>query len=317
MKVSLIILLHFSFILNAIESKGQYGDWRDSFNLHENQDYINCESLVYLQWLKSHQLHEVLTCNNWVVEKVDTSENRTIYKGYKSGNNLLDILVSIVPGGRVSSILLESRSNAAAGLWLSYLNNNEKISFINETQYKDISIYNYETNMLNYSIGVKENESTLIIRNDKMDSLEYEFNNKLIKLTFLKNKKNNTIPLIKSRGVYMVKATVCNSLDLNFVYDSGASKVTIPIDVFLALRRSGIITDKHLIGKRKYELANGEIIEEMDFILPQIKLGNVVVKDVISSTTSLKATPLLGQSFQKKFKKIDIDNVKHIMTICR
>ena len=67
-----------------------------------------------------------------------------------------------------------------------------------------------------------------------------------------------SVPMLRtSSGLYKVPVLINGTLTLNFLIDTGASDVSIPLDVFLTLLRAGTIDDLDIIGEREYTLADG------------------------------------------------------------
>ncbi len=119
---------------------------------------------------------------------------------------------------------------------------------------------------------------------------------------------NNTFDLNYENGVYSINLEINNSIKLDFIFDSGASIVLIPEDVFRVLLRMKTIEKKHMLGTKKFSIADGSIMEKPVFMLESLKIGNIEVNNVEASVGELNSDLLLGQSFQKKFKVLKIDN---------
>ncbi|HEY2533624.1 MAG TPA: retroviral-like aspartic protease family protein [Xanthobacteraceae bacterium] len=117
-----------------------------------------------------------------------------------------------------------------------------------------------------------------------------------------------SIPLQKDGGIYVVPATINDTITLNFVVDSGASDVTIPVDVVTTLMRTGKIVASDFVGSKNYRLANGSQQSARVFVLRSVKVGNIVVTNVQASTEPVKGVLLLGQSFLRYFRSWRIDN---------
>jgi len=86
----------------------------------------------------------------------------------------------------------------------------------------------------------------------KKDLLEY--------MALEKNNQSNienlnsaySVPMIKKGDIYEVAVVINSSLKLNFIFDPGASDVSISPDVALTLIRTGTVTDKDFIGTKTY-----------------------------------------------------------------
>lgn len=65
------------------------------------------------------------------------------------------------------------------------------------------------------------------------------------------------IKLTKIGGVYEVPVKLNGVLNINFIFDSGASEVSITPDVALTLLRTGTIRENDWLPGRYYQLADG------------------------------------------------------------
>ena len=122
-------------------------------------------------------------------------------------------------------------------------------------------------------------------------------------------RRENTINLKTQGGVYLLKAKLNGILDnQEFIFDTGASDVTITPDVFLVLYRSGTIKDSDFIGSGTYKLADGSYVKSSRFILSEMKIGDIVLNDIeVSISNSIQAPMLFGQSAISKLGKYKID----------
>jgi peptidyl-prolyl cis-trans isomerase B (cyclophilin B) len=126
-------------------------------------------------------------------------------------------------------------------------------------------------------------------------------------LSFQKNSNSEKISLIKENGVYVVPCVV-NGLNLRFIFDTGASDVTISLTEALFMLKNGYLKDQDIHEKQQYQTANGEISEGTIINLQSIKIGGFELKNVKASVVETLSAPLLlGQSFLEKLGKFEID----------
>jgi clan AA aspartic protease (TIGR02281 family) len=125
----------------------------------------------------------------------------------------------------------------------------------------------------------------------------------------------SSTPMKKGRGTYVVPVTINDAITLDFTVDSGASDVTIPIDVVKTLIRAGTIRDTDVIGKKTYVLADGSKVKSLTFRIRSLKVGDRVVQNVVGSVAPASGTLLLGQSFLGRFKSWSIDNSRHALVL--
>lgn len=116
-------------------------------------------------------------------------------------------------------------------------------------------------------------------------------------------------------GVFSVPIKINDVLTVDFIYDSGASYVLLPEDVFRVLLRTKTVKKNDIIGYEKFSIADGSIIENPVFILKELQIGNIKVYNIKASVGNTDSDLLLGQSFQKKFKKIHVDNYNKTLNI--
>jgi predicted aspartyl protease len=95
--------------------------------------------------------------------------------------------------------------------------------------------------------------------------------------------------------------------------DSGAADVSIPADVFSALKNSGTLTGADLLGSKKYMMADGSIIPSEIYRVASLKIGGLLVENVTVRIAAEKSDLLLGQSFLKRLKSWSMDNARQVM----
>ena len=124
-----------------------------------------------------------------------------------------------------------------------------------------------------------------------------------------------SIPMENTGGVYTVPVSINDSLTINFIVDSGATDVNIPADVVSTLVRAGTVRDEDFLGTRMYTMENGSTVPSKTFRIRSLKVGNIVIEDVIASVGDAQSTPLLGQSFLEHFKSWSLDNENHALVL--
>lgn len=115
------------------------------------------------------------------------------------------------------------------------------------------------------------------------------------------------IKMEQQNGVYVMPCTV-NGLPMKFIYDTGASDVSISLVEALFMLKNGHLNEEDLIGTQYYRLANGEITEGTAINLKKIEIGNLVLENVKASIVhALEAPLLLGQSALSRLGSIEFD----------
>lgn len=116
-------------------------------------------------------------------------------------------------------------------------------------------------------------------------------------------------------GTYEVPCTI-NGLPLKFIFDTGASDVTISSVEANFMLKNDYLSEKDFKGTRRYLTADGTIANGAIVRIKEVKVGDVTLKNIEASVVnSQKAPLLLGQSVLDRFGTITIDNQKSIMTI--
>lgn len=126
---------------------------------------------------------------------------------------------------------------------------------------------------------------------------------------------SNTFDLNYENGVYSIALEINKVLELDFIFDSGASVVLIPEDVFRVLLRLNAIKKEHMLGLQEFTIADGSTMKKPVFLIESLKIGNIEVNNIEAAVGELNSNLLLGQSFQKEFKLIKIDNKNNKLII--
>lgn len=109
-------------------------------------------------------------------------------------------------------------------------------------------------------------------------------------------------------GTYEVPCSI-NGLPLKFIFDTGASDVTISSVEANFMLKNDYLTAKDFKGSRKYLTADGNISEGAVVCIREVQVGDVKLKNIEASVVKNQKAPLLlGQSVLEKFGTITIDN---------
>ena len=135
--------------------------------------------------------------------------------------------------------------------------------------------------------------------------------------TNIGSSRSNVIQMSKSpSGIYELPVELNGVLRISFIFDPGASDISISPDIAMTLIKTGTVSNTDFIGSQRYTFANGSSAESNVFKMHEIKIGNRVVKNVrVSISNSINAPMLLGQSFMQRIGKFTVDNVNHTLTI--
>ena len=127
--------------------------------------------------------------------------------------------------------------------------------------------------------------------------------------------KTEEVPFTKDGGVCKVKCII-NNLPLHFIFDTGASDVSISSVEATFMLKNDYLSSSDIIGRQNYMTADGNITEGTVINLRDVKLGEIHLKDIKASVVKNQSAPLLlGQSVFSKLGKIEIDNDNKVLKI--
>ncbi len=121
----------------------------------------------------------------------------------------------------------------------------------------------------------------------------------------------------KKGGVYYIPCKV-NGLGLKFIFDTGASSVSISLTEALLMLEKGYLNAVDLGDSEYYRIANGDIVEGTKVVLRKIEIGETVLYNVEASIVhSLEAPLLLGQSVMERLGQFTFDYSSSTLTIAQ
>lgn len=126
--------------------------------------------------------------------------------------------------------------------------------------------------------------------------------------------KHHTIKLHDNGGVYFADISI-DRHRYKAIVDSGASVVAVSSEIERQLLKDRIIKRSDYIEPAKYRIATGRIVTAKRFILPELKVGKLTVKNITCSVVKNKTPFLLGKSFLDLFSKWSIDNQKQTLIL--
>nr|WP_319265414.1 retropepsin-like aspartic protease [uncultured Draconibacterium sp.] len=143
---------------------------------------------------------------------------------------------------------------------------------------------------------------------------------KLISTLFLVNFciilfAQTTIQMTKENGVYTMPCSV-NGLNLRFIYDTGASDISLSITEAVFMLKNGYLDINDIAGAVQYSDANGNISEGTKVLLRNIDIAGINLKNVQATIVSeMNAPLLLGQSALNRLGKISFDYTNSTLQI--
>jgi len=124
----------------------------------------------------------------------------------------------------------------------------------------------------------------------------------------------NIIPMIRDNsGIYQIPILV-NGVKMYFVFDTGASLISISNVEAIFLYKQGKLTKEDILGNQKFSDANGDISVGTIINLKEISIGKRILYNVKATVVDNSNAPLLfGQSALAQFGKISIDYKKQVL----
>ncbi len=154
---------------------------------------------------------------------------------------------------------------------------------------------------------------------DEYKRLRAEYNTKTEAKT---DKEGNSIkeitsevPFVKENGIYKVHCSI-NGLPLYFVFDTGASDVSLSLVEANFMMKNGYLSANDVVGSQRYIDANGDVSVGTVLNIKEVSFGDCVLNNVRASVVKSQRAPLLlGQSVLGRLGKIEIDNSRRVLKI--
>ena len=139
------------------------------------------------------------------------------------------------------------------------------------------------------------NRSTMIAKNQNSDRRERKVGG------------HTKVSMRKEGGVYLVPITV-NGLNLDFIFDTGASSISLSSAEAMVMLRQGQITQDDIVGQKQFQDATGGVSVGTIVLLRTVQIGDITLENVEASIVdNIQAPLLLGQTALAKFGKVTID----------
>jgi clan AA aspartic protease (TIGR02281 family) len=123
------------------------------------------------------------------------------------------------------------------------------------------------------------------------------------------------IPLGASGGIYTVPVQINRSVTASFLVDPGAGVVVIPVAMLRQLIANGSITESDVLGVGTAELADSSMYLTARVRLRELRIGNIVARDVTAAVSPGLTQALLGQSFLQRFASVTFDNRRQVLIL--
>jgi len=121
------------------------------------------------------------------------------------------------------------------------------------------------------------------------------------------------ILLTKQNGVYTIPCSI-NGVKRSLVFDTGASTVTISMQLADLLYRSGELKDSDIKGYGRSQTASGHIVDNMAIVLKDVEISGLHLKNVDAVVIKGQNVPLLlGLSAIQKLGKVTLQGNRLII----
>lgn len=121
------------------------------------------------------------------------------------------------------------------------------------------------------------------------------------------------ILLTKKNGVYTIPCSI-NGVKRSLVFDTGASTVTISMQLAQLLYSSGKLKDSDIKGYGRSQTASGHIVDNMAIVLKDIEIAGLHLKNIDAVIIAGQNVPLLlGLSAIQKLGKVTLSGNKLII----
>lgn len=123
------------------------------------------------------------------------------------------------------------------------------------------------------------------------------------------------IPFTVENGNCYVQCQI-NDLPMRFVFDTGASDVSISMVEATFMMKNGYLTNRDVIGSAKFSDAVGNVSEGTVINIKKVRFGDVELDNVRASVVRNQVAPLLlGQTVLSRIGNIEIDNQRKVIKV--
>jgi clan AA aspartic protease (TIGR02281 family) len=227
----------------------------------------------------------------------------------------------------VNSIAAEDSDKGCAGIIIKTKKNgiqliNKYVNNISEVPHPKESNIREQFGWIDGHIRINKNESFQERANKVIQTLKLiallSGNHLLEGQKVESNTESSTGNIIKMKSIGGVSVIPCkvNGLNLNFIFDTGASNVSLSMTEATFMLKNDYLSVSDIIGSNKFLDASGNISEGVVINLKEIEIGGVKLYNVRASVVKNNKAPLLlGQSAIKKLGEIKFDLEENTLTI--
>ncbi len=120
-------------------------------------------------------------------------------------------------------------------------------------------------------------------------------------------RSKSVVHMQKRNGVYYIPVRL-NDVDMDIIFDTGASDIVISSVEALFLIKQGKLTEEDVLGQAYYGIADGSVSVGTVINLKKVEIGGRVLNNVQATVVdNIEAPLLLGQSALAQFGRVSID----------
>ena len=124
------------------------------------------------------------------------------------------------------------------------------------------------------------------------------------------------VPFTKEYGDMCVVKCTINNLPLHFIFDTGASIISMSDVEATFMMKNGYLSQSDVVGKHHFSTADGNVSEGTVLNLRNVNFGGINLENIQASVVKNQRAPLLlGQSVMQKLGRIEIDNERRVLKI--
>ena len=124
------------------------------------------------------------------------------------------------------------------------------------------------------------------------------------------------VPFTKEYGDMCVVKCTINNLPLHFIFDTGASIISMSDVEATFMMKNGYLSQSDVVGKHHFSTADGNVSEGTVLNLRNVNFGGITLENIQASVVKNQRAPLLlGQSVMQKLGRIEIDNERRVLKI--
>lgn len=117
----------------------------------------------------------------------------------------------------------------------------------------------------------------------------------------------SVVHMQKRNGVYYIPVRI-NDVDMDIIFDTGASDIVISSVEALFMMKQGKLTEDDVLGQTYYGIADGSVAVGTVINLKKVEIGGRILTNVQATVVdNIEAPLLLGQSALAQFGKVSID----------